>query len=110
MWVKVKLSDLVLIPLRALELSTPRPRISYFKYLKLSVLLYTNIDVAFYVSTGLIRREKAPGSSTVPDKKDESFYPSVRAAASLNFALGLTTRKIVSDFQGFDENKLFLKC
>ena len=63
-----------------------------------------------FMFPGLIRREKAPGSSTVPDKKDESFYLSVRAAASLNFALGLTTRKIVSDFQGFDENKLFLKC
>lgn len=66
-----------------------------------------HIDVAFLFLAGLIRREKAPGSSTVPDKKDESFYLSVRAAASLNFALGLTTRKIVSDFLGFDENKLF---
>ena len=33
-----------------------------------------HIDVAFLFPAGLIRREKAPGSRTVPDKKDESFY------------------------------------
>ena len=62
-----------------------------------------------FMFPGLIRREKAPGSSPEWDKKKMKVFISVlRAEASLNFALELTTRKIVSDFQWFDENKLFL--